>query len=542
MNNINRFQGQGHRFGGNQNLNRVRVRPVGQQAAQVAANALQQNAQQAAQVAVNAQPVAQVLGPLPAPPQIPAQQLQVLAQQNLQAMQVNNHVQNYNQRMANFVQNIIQEYGPLPENIEKLTNPEMDHFVFDRNRLQDIGNLATYLKDVVKNTTITSAQCFNALPNEDGDTILDNYFLSRKLDINNGHIHLFLSGISEFTVAEHEVKCFDILDEKSKRQVTINLAHNDNYEILNGLVSYRKSQIGSKLSVEDPYQPPIVTIENTRNAKTFHILEKVDGWSRYKQDLNFDDQGILTSHLIQDSRGNISYDVLNNSVTTRNRVIDLGQNPNLLAEVVTGNIMESIKYPDYFKVYYNVSIPFNQVNSTGTMQDLITHHNEVMSQLPRNGFGIIDNDVQIIDLTDAGNRAEAIEGDWNNGYIYYDEDGNKKYEYIKNIDGQGNNQIRTYHPDIEVPSFDIVTQSNLEDLGSATYTYNRYDRRGDTMVQNEQIVNNDVADTIAFNITPIINQLATNNDRETVAEINELLLRKNVYNPAVVFHTIESIR
>ena len=528
MNNINRFQGQGHRLGGNQTLQQVRARQVGQQAAQVAANAQQ---------------LAQVLGPLPAPQQIPAQQLQVLAQQNLQAMQVNNPVQNNNQRMANFVQNVTREYGPLPENVERLTNHQMDHFVFDRNRLQNVGNLATYLKDVVKNANITSAQCFNALPNEDSDTVLDNHRIRRQLDPIDRSINFDLDGNTEINFNEDEVGYFTYSDDLI-RKVEMSPTHNNIYEITNNHVNYRKSPAGSRLNI-NYNQAPIVTFENMRNMKRFHEAEIVNGWSRYTQDLNFDDQGILTSHLIRANFGNISYNVLNNSVTTRNRVIDLGQNPNLLAEVVTGNIMQLAANANNFQVNYNgtnINIPRDQVNTTGTVNDLITHHNEVMSQLHRNVAGIIDDDVPIIDLTADGNRAEAIDGDWNNGYIYYDEDGNKKYEYIKNMDGQGNNQIRTYHPDIEVPSFDIVTQSNLEDLESATYTYNRYDRRGDTMVQNEQIVNNDVADTIAFNITPIINQLATNNDRETVAEINELLLRKNVYNPAVVFHTIESIR
>ncbi len=674
-NNINRFQGQGHRLGGNQTLQQVRARQVGQQAAQVVANGPQANAQVAAQVAANApQANAQVAvqQPLPA-----AQGLQVLAQQNLQAMQVNNPVQNNNQRMANFVQNVTREYGPLPENVEKLTNPQMDHFVFDRNRLQDVGNLVTYLKDVVKNANITSAQCFNALPNEDDSTLIDNHLLSRQSQ-NDGSIRFCLDEDDEVYVDEHDVEYFS---DEPGRKVTINLAHNDRYEILNGLVSYRKSPIGSKLSVEDSYKIPIVIVENTRSAKRFFENEKINGWTRYKQYLEFNDQGILTSHLIQDTCQDRSYDVLNNRVAVdgmdilgpgnqvnttgtvndlithhnevmsqlhRNeagiidddrQVVDLtaagnraeaidgdwnngyiyynedgnkkyeyiknkdgqGNNQirtyhqdievpsfdivtqsnledlesatytynrydrrgdtmvqneqiinnnvadtivfNLTPKIVTRNIMQLAANANNFQVNYNgtnINIPSNQVNTTGTMNDLITHHNEVMGQLHRNVAGIIDDDVPIIDLTADGNRAEAINGDWNNGYIYYNEDGNKKYEYIKNMDGQGNNQIITYHEDIEKPSFDIVTQSNLEDLGSATYTYNRYDRRGDTMVQNEQIVNNDVADTIAFNITPIINQLATNDDRETVAEINALLLK--AYNPQKVLNTIESIR
>ena len=541
MNNINRFQGQGHRLGGNQNLNQGRTRQVGQQVAQVAVSALQQNAQQAVQVAANApQANAQVATPQPllVPPQIPlAPQLQVLIQQNLQTMQVNNPIQNDNQRMANFVQDVIRKQGPLPENVVKLTN---DKFVFSQDRLQDIGNLVTYLKDVVKNATIISAQCFNALPNEDGETLLDNHLIRRQSQ-NDGSICFCLDGRDKIFVDGNLIDYYYNSTDNLIRNVKINLADNDKFIISTNNINYKKSPVGSKLSIDYGYTS-VVTVENTRNTKKFTQKEVVNRGSIYKQDLNFDDQGILTGHFLQDTRGDIKYDILKNRVTTRNRVIDLGQNPNLLAEVVTGNIMQLAVNANNFQVNYNgtnINIPFNQVNRTGTMNDLIIHHNEVMSQLHRYETEMIDDEIPILDLTVDGNRAEAIDGNWNNGYVYYDRDGKKKYEYIK--DDQGNNQIRTYHPDIEVPSFDIVTQSNLKDLESATYTYTMYDRRGDTLVQQEQIVNNDIEDTIAFNITPIINQLVTNNDIEEEAKINALL-RRNIYNPTEVFHTIESIR
>ena len=638
MNNINRFQGQVHRLGGNQNLNQGRARQVGQQAAQVAANAplppapaaqplppapaaqplppapaaqplppapvaqplppapvaqplpvpaappillpappaapplppapaaqplppaapniqalLQPNAQ-AAQVDVNApQANAQVAvqQPLPAPPvaqPLPAAQgLQVLAQQNLQAMQVNNPVQNNNQRMANFVQDVIREYGPLPENVERLTNPQMDNFVFDRNRLQDVGNLVTYLKDVIKNANITSAQCFNALPNEDGYTILNHHWLGRQQDLYNQCTHLNLDENDEIFVDENKVEYVANSDGLTRR-VEIRPRQNN---ITNNQVDYINTPTGSRLVIKEN-ENTIVTVINARHANIF-----TQNSNRCKQSLEFNDQGILTSHLIQDTRQDRSYDVLRNRITMGNRVIVPIQNHIQLEKFVAENIMRLAA--DNNQVNYNgtnINIPFNQVNRTGTMKDLIGHHKEVMSQLHKNGLGIIDDGRKVVDLipngdrvevkngdrveVKNGDRVEAIDGNWNKGYIYYNEDGNKKYEYIKNMDGQGNNQIITYHEDIEKPSFDIVTQSNLEKLESATYTYSSYDRLGDTGVQNEQIVNNDVADTIAFHITPIINQLATNDDRATVAEINALLLE--AYKPEEVFHTIESIR
>ena len=555
MRNINRFQGQGHRLGGNQNINQVRARQV------QAANAnLPQMPQQVAaqQVANQAQQV------------VPA--IQALAQQNMQGINVNMPQQNVQQvipqeqilenmqlqdilqqlpleqlnaEIENFTNNIIRQYGQLPqEPVQPLRNEEMDNFVIPQGELLDISGLVTYLKDAVDNVKVISAQSFSLLPDQEGAIIIDGHTLRRQ-NLNEG-IYFKLDKSNIYLNYDENIILYHHLSDSPFRFVEMDPLNNNQYKIANNNVKYIKTPHSSQLMVYHN-QTPIIDVINRSNMKRFMQTDlDNNGWTNYVQVYQFDNQGQLTQHYIVSDRDNLKYDMVNNKLKTRDMEMDIQYNEynedNVLSVVVTEKIMNLFRNINQYVINYNgvnISIPYDKVNKSGTMENLISHHKEVLQALHRNGEGIIDDNREIIDLTADGDRIESIDGNWENGYIYYDEDNNKKYEYKKNINEQGENQITTYHEGLDVPSFKIITQSNLENLGRATYKYEMYDRRGENIFGNgnsEEIINNNVVDNIYLQVEERIDELAGDEEQE----IRSLLLK--VYNPEEVLRQIENIR
>ena len=511
MNNINRFQGQGHRLGGNQNLQEVRARQVQaananlpQMPQQVANQVQQVAAQQVAAQQVAAQqvvPAVEVLAqqnmqaanlpPIPQIPPIPQDDdeidlAELVANANLPEMpDVDREA--VNQTIINFIQNMNQQNGELP-NVVHL--PEIDPNITAENLInnQDVPDLAgsvQYLQNFIKDVKSFSAQVLQALPDQDGEALIGDKIVTRQS--NNIGATFQCEGAKVFV--EPENVYFSYKQDGHDINAGFDLQDNT-FSIYKDGIRFENSQDGKEVELIQN-NVPVLNARNCNDGKKFYSgqFDNRAHYLMFNQDNELMQYNIAGGLWRYDGQERQLYINSFNNV----QVINVPKNDKFFVRniVLKDQLRQAIgdkrgEQVDFKGV--NINVPSDLINQKGIMSE-INNHLEIMSNSPN------DN---IIDIGSNGDRLEKLGNDWDQGYIYYDENNNELYEYNVNIDGQGTNKITKYYSDIHIPEYEIVTQADIKDLNQSTYKYTLQDKKQNLICQ-ETMINNDVVETVCRN-------------------------------------------
>ena len=521
MHNINRFQGQGHRLGGNQNLQQIRARQVGQQAAQVEANALQQNAQVA-----NPQQI-------PAPPEIPLQvNMPVLEQQNLQAMinqvRINQPIieqqNNFQPVNRELMRPDARVYSNQQHSLDLLADSNVLHgtramFYDNVNtapenlpELRAFTNLTNEINSIVTNNHILSngnlpnlpvdlQGYINASETEYNDSLasLQDVLLNNQNDLMNPYTNCFSFNDSNLYLTNNaELSLNGLTTIKDPFLNNIELRYMDQFQ-------YRKTNTTTELNIFN--RPNFLTsLIKTDNSKSIKFSPAKAHWSNFDthrndrrvgQEVEFDNNNNLISHkfiqyLTPDL--DIVYDKVGNN-------IHLPNNQNLPFNQ-TKQDLESLFSIEASIDYNNQGYSSNLMNLNNlSNRDLILNQQNI--QTLKNDldflFDLPLNELQespIIDLDQDGNR---IEGSPTN-FKYYNEDNNIIFEYKEE---NGIQNLKKYYPDLN-NQLEYSASINNNNMNSTNITL--YNRANNILRETLNATSFDVKFLLNDTVTEMINQ------------------------------------
>lgn len=483
---------------------------------------------------------------LPVPVQVP-EQLQLLAQQNIQAMQVQNPLNARNPQMA-FIDETIRQYGPLPENVEQAPSYmtyQMSQFLNTPHISQLSGFLNT-MRNFVRHNRILMCQYLNAKPEPKPGEHEFVRIGNQVMEIDDGY-HFTKYNIDVYNEISldkerNTLKYIAVSPEKFKSIIEFDLNDRNNLQIKNKNLKYSKTKSFKEMRILDNSGMWVMFMKKHKMYKEFIDVKKAQNLHPTTQNMYFrsiNGQDKLIKHIVFDrAQELLEYDVLTNTLKTENAKIDLNvvdrYSDDPLKKVVIGNIGNKIGNNRGYVLNYNgvdLNIPKDRVNTSGTLKALMNQHREVLEALNRN------YDRPVIVLASTGDIITPRDGQWGNGYNCFDRDNHLKYVYQKGVNEQDENQIVTYHEGSDQPAFNIITKSKLRNIDSATYRYAEYDANGQVVVDNETIVNNDVLYTIMPEIEQNLEQLAGKEERkvatfltrayEQICEPNDVLRQFN---------------
>ncbi len=521
MHNINRFQGQGHRLGGNQNLQQIRARQVGQQAAQVEANALQQNAQVA-----NPQQI-------PAPPEIPLQvNMPVLEQQNLQArinqVRINQPIieqqNNFQPVNRELMRPDARVYSNQQHSLDLLADSNVLHgtramFYDNVNtapenlpELRAFTNLTNEINSIVTNNHILYSGnlpnlpvdlqgYINASETEYNDSLasLQDVLLNNQNDLMNPYTNCFSFNDSNLYLTNNaELSLNGLTAIKDPFLNNIELRYMDQFQ-------YRKTNTTTELNIFN--RPNFLTsLIKTDNSKSIKFAPAKAHWSNFDthrndrrvgQEVEFDNNNNLISHkfiqyLTPDL--DIVYDKVGNNIhLLNNQNLPFNQTKQDLESLFS--IEASINYNNqgYSSNLMNLNnlsnrdLILNQQNIKTLKNDL-----DFLFDLPLNEL----QESPIIDLDQDGNR---IEGSPTN-FKYYNEDNNIIFEYKEE---NGIQNLKKYYPDLN-NQLEYSASINNNNMNSTNITL--YNRANTILRETLNATSFDVKFLLNDTVTEMINQ------------------------------------